>query len=492
MADQARPGQAGWLPQAALLVGLVTILRLLALAFNRTDLFVDESQYWFWGQNLDFGYYSKPPLIAWVIRAATDLAGSDAPFWVRMPGAVFHGATALILAAAAARLMGPRAAFWTALSYATLPMAALGSLLVSTDTIMAPFFAGAILWHIRATEVQAIWPATMAGLLAGLACMAKYAGVYFLLGAALAALAVPAARLSRRQTAAFLVAFAVAVLPNVLWNLDHELTTLDHTLDNIDWVRAGDRIEDSASDMITTLHPAELWTFFGSQFAVFGPVLFAALIWAVLRPPAGRLRTLLWFSVPCIAIVCLQALLSQAYANWAVSAYFAGTILSVGVLATRAPRLLPVSLAVNGAVCLVLPALTVLAPFPDREGAPLLKRYVGRADLTHQIVAAAHGAGVATVVSANRDILADLFYTGVDSGLTIRALPGPGRPRNYYEQNFPLDPSAGPVIYVNLSAPVCAGVEATPIDRFDTAGGAYAKSVISAYVTSAECALANP
>jgi 4-amino-4-deoxy-L-arabinose transferase-like glycosyltransferase len=73
-----RPDPAGWLAPAFAIVAAVTALRLVLLAFNRTDLFVDESQYWLWGQDFAFGYYSKPPLIAWVIGAVTTLAGSDA------------------------------------------------------------------------------------------------------------------------------------------------------------------------------------------------------------------------------------------------------------------------------------------------------------------------------------------------------------------------------------------------------------------------------
>ena len=119
------PEARGWFGAALAAVVAVTAFRLVALWFDRTDLFVDESQYWLWGRNLDLGYYSKPPLIAWVIRSVTEAFGSDAPFFVRLPGAILHGVTALILGAVAARLVSARAAFWTALTYVTLPMAAL-------------------------------------------------------------------------------------------------------------------------------------------------------------------------------------------------------------------------------------------------------------------------------------------------------------------------------------------------------------------------------
>ena len=60
-----------------LIILAFTIFRIVTLHFDTTDLFVDEAQYWFWSQNLDFGYYSKPPMIAWVLRIFTALAGSS-------------------------------------------------------------------------------------------------------------------------------------------------------------------------------------------------------------------------------------------------------------------------------------------------------------------------------------------------------------------------------------------------------------------------------
>ena len=61
-----------WLWPALIGVGAITLARIILMAFNRTDLFVDEAQYWLWGQDLAFGYYSKPPLIGWVIRGGLE------------------------------------------------------------------------------------------------------------------------------------------------------------------------------------------------------------------------------------------------------------------------------------------------------------------------------------------------------------------------------------------------------------------------------------
>lgn len=483
-----RSDRGPWLGAALTAVALITGLRLVMLAFDHIDLFVDESQYWLWGQNLDFGYYSKPPLIGWLIRLVTDLAGSDAPFWVRMPGAVLHGATALILGALAARLSGPRAAVWVAVSYVTTPLVAVGGLLISTDTVMAPFYALALYAWFRLVETRAPLWALLAGVAAGLAFMAKYVGAYFLLGAGLSALLVPTMRIGWRNGAILLGAFAVVVAPNVVWNLTHGLATVYHTMDNIGISEEIGVVAEAPSEPGPSF--ANLFSFAAGQFAVFGPVLLAGLLAASLgawrrAEPVGR--SLVAFSLPVLLIVCLEAFLNRAYANWAVAAYFAGTLLAVTWLLGRSQWLLWLSLAANGAVAILLPVLTILAPWPEKGGRPLLHRYLGRAELSRQIIAAAGQQGVGTVVAADRDVLADLFHTGRESGLQFRAPAPVGRPHNYYEQTFPLPPGAGPVLYVLAGDPVCHGAPVAPVVRFDTSGGAHAKAHFAAYVLPEGC-----
>lgn len=462
-----------WLRPALGVVVAVTLLRWLLLAFDATDLYVDEAQYWLWGQEFAFGYYSKPPLIGWLIGAVTFLAGSDAPFWVRMPGAALHGVTALILAALAARMLGARAAVWVAAGYVTLPFVALGSLLISTDTVMAPFFAAALYFHRRLIETPGARFAALAGAMAGLGFMAKYAAVYFLIGVACAALLRRDHRIAWRHVAAMLVSFAVVIAPNILWNLSHQFTTLSHTVDNVGWVR-----NDSP---FAALNPAGVVAFLGSQFGVFGPILFAALLVAFRRPASHG--ALAGFALPALAVVSLQSLLGQAQANWAVSAYFAGTVLAMAVLAPH-PRLRAASFALNGAVCVILPLL-VLFPNLSLDGkALLLDRQLGRASFSQQIIALSHQAGDVPILADRRDILADLLYTGRDSGLAVYAPRPNGRPANHYEQRYPLPADlTGQLLLITATPPACAGA-ALPLDPL---GGAYRKWGLAAYLIPARC-----
>ena len=457
-----------------MIVVSITVMRWLLLAYDRTDLYVDEAQYWLWGQEFSFGYYSKPPLIAWLIGAVTTFAGSDAPFWVRLPGGALHGATAMILAALTARLYGPRLAVWVAVGYVTLPMVALGSLLMSTDTVMAPFFAAALYFHRRLIETATIRFAVLAGAFAGLGFMAKYVAVYFLLGVALAAVLRRDQRIRWAHAAAMLAAFAVVISPNIAWNLTHQFTTLSHTADNVGWVRS--------ENPLANLTLARLVEFFASQFAVIGPILFAALLVSFARPKAHH--ALAAFAIPALAVVGVQALLDKAYANWAVAAYFAGIILTMAVLENW-PRLRAASLVLNGAVCVILPLL-VIFPTIKLYGIPILARQLGRADLSHQIIALSRAAGEVPIYADNRDVLADLFYTGRDAGLTIYAPRPAGRPKNHYEQRYPLPTSfAGLLLVVSATIPDCPQTAAAiPLQTKD---GAYTGDGLAAYLVDAGC-----
>ncbi|MEO1548878.1 MAG: glycosyltransferase family 39 protein [Pseudomonadota bacterium] len=217
-------------PELAWTLGLLALVAILAarlwvLAHSEADLFVDESQYWLWGQDLAFGYYSKPPLIGWVIRAATEL-GEVSAFWVRAPAVLFHGLSAIVLMLAARQITTAGAAVLTGLAYLTIPGVVVGSLLMSTDTILMPFYAAALALYIRLLDRPSIGTAALMGLCLGLAFMAKYAAAYFLISALMVHLFHPSLRLRWREAMAALLAFVVTISPNLVWNLLNDLSTL--------------------------------------------------------------------------------------------------------------------------------------------------------------------------------------------------------------------------------------------------------------------------
>ena len=482
MPKSAVPDQRGWLRYALAGVLAITLMRVLLLAFNRTDLFVDEAQYWLWGQELAFGYYSKPPLIGWVIRAATELAGSDDAFWVRLPGPLFHGATALILGAVAARLFGARAGIVTAIGFVTTPMVALGSLLISTDTIMFPFLAAALALYLLLLDRPSPVIAGFAGVALGLAALAKYAAVYYLLCAGLAALILPDARPGLRHVGLLLLAFLVTISPNIIWNIANGFSTLEHTLDNADWVR------DPAAR--AGLNIGGLLEFFASQFGVFGPVLFGALLAMAVRwrTLPTHWKRLLVFSLPIVAIVCGQALMARAYANWAASAYLAGSLCALPWLLDKPRGWLIASFAFNGAISLILPLASTVADTLRPGKNLLLERYVGRAAMTYEILNAADEAELNIIVASDRDVLADLFYNGRYHPAFVYSRPPRGRAPNHYALKFPYQSGSEPVLYVTRSVePVPCPEAALELARIAPESGAYRRFPQTLYVVPGSC-----
>src|SRR5262245_10815993 len=174
--ERVRWRQGLWIALGSLLV-----VRLVSLAFNGTDLFFDEAQYWTWSLEPAFGYYSKPPLIAWAIALSTGVCGTT-EFCIRLPSPLIHTATAAAIFTLGSRLYGPRTGFLAALAFATLPGVSLSAGIISTDVPLLLFWALALVALVALIEGRtAWWPAWLLGGALGLGLNAKYAMAFFVL-----------------------------------------------------------------------------------------------------------------------------------------------------------------------------------------------------------------------------------------------------------------------------------------------------------------------
>jgi hypothetical protein len=66
---------AGPLPLLTAFVVAVAMIRVAVLIATPLNLGPDEAQYWSWSLTPSFGYFSKPPMIAWIIGASTAVCG---------------------------------------------------------------------------------------------------------------------------------------------------------------------------------------------------------------------------------------------------------------------------------------------------------------------------------------------------------------------------------------------------------------------------------
>src|SRR5947209_456638 len=118
-------------------------LMLVIILYAGIGLGPDEAQYWTWSQSLDWGYYSKPPGIAWQIALGTKLFGQT-EWGIRSLSIVvsFFQASALYFIALKSGLR-TYTAIWSTLCMAFCPLGILGSFFAITDGTMLLCWTGA-------------------------------------------------------------------------------------------------------------------------------------------------------------------------------------------------------------------------------------------------------------------------------------------------------------------------------------------------------------
>jgi hypothetical protein len=329
---------------AALVLG-VAVYRLLVREALGLGLHFDEAQYFVWSLEPAWGYFSKPPMVAWVIGAAR-LACGDSASCIRLPSTLaFAGATAFVFLTGR-RLFDGRVAFWAALLFLLAPIVAFLSWFITTDSLLVLAWSAALYGVVCALQAAAPRAALgwwlFTGFVAGLGLLSKYTMGIFAVSAAGYLLTTPTLRSHLRTPGPWLGAALAGLLfaPNLAWNAAHRFATFGHTaeISNLDEAR---------------FSLARGLEFLAAQAGVFGPVTMLAFVLAAVAFAARRDRAadggrpgaapaalnasalLLWFALPFLLIITAQALAARAHANWAAPTYVAASLLAASWLVSR-------------------------------------------------------------------------------------------------------------------------------------------------------------
>lgn len=435
MTSRLHSGERQLFRLALAIIGTITLVRIAVLIATPLQLYPDEAQYWWWAQAPDWGYFSKPPLIAWIIWLTTRL--SDAEWAIRLSSPLLHAAATLLVFQIGRRAYDSRVGFWSALAYITLPGISYSSGLISTDVPLLFCWAAALYAFLRALDFDTWrWPA-LCGVALGFGLLAKYAMLYFLLGAIIAAAANIAARslvFSPRGVLILGIGFLI-LSPNLIWNAAHGWPTLTHTEANANWSHARYDLRNMIAFIL-------------SQFGVIGPLTMVGWLGGMLT--LGRSEEhadtgviLTCFSVPILLLTIIQSFISDANANWAATAYIGAIPLAVATLLRRwRSRLLWLSLALGMAAMIGLWAGELSPALADRAGfGNALKRQEGWRELGAAVIAESRAGSYDAIVVANRSVLAELLYYSRPRSAPVRAWDRATVPRDHFQMTIPL--SAG-------------------------------------------------
>jgi 4-amino-4-deoxy-L-arabinose transferase-like glycosyltransferase len=317
------------------------------------DLSGDEAQYWEWSRNLDWSYYSKGPLVAYIIRASCAVFG-DVMWAVRLPALALGVGTSILTYLFTRKLFGSdRLALGVVLLFHIVPMFIAGSVLMTIDP---PFFfcwalATCLLAHAVFDGRKWLWP--LIGMVVGVGFLAKYAMFLWLFAGAIPFLAFDVAGRRHLRSWKFWSGVIVALgftAPVLIWNAKHG------------WVSARHVSTQTGTGGEGRFDPLNGLAFLAGQAGVIGPLVVfmvggvayairhrrveenAALasqkrsrgiFWMSPFSEARRLSFLLWIGLPFFVLVTAVAIVAKVQINWPAPAYFTGMILTGYFISTR-------------------------------------------------------------------------------------------------------------------------------------------------------------
>jgi len=321
-----------WLRRVLWLLAGFLAIRLLVTATIPLDLVHDEAYYWDCSRRLDWYYYSKPPMVAWLIAGFTHVGG-DSTFVVRLP-AIFLGTGAAWFVFLLARDMyGARAGFWSAALFLTAPGAAALGLLMTNDAPLLFCWSVALFafWRILHQDTHRFGWLCVLTLAIGIGLLSKQTMLAFMGLSGMFLLTSREDRQAWRRPAVWIcwIGSLCFLVPLLWWNVQNDWIILQHTNEYF-----------STEQVSAWRRVVRGFEFIGSFSAVTSPYLswlFCAAAISALWHFSNcdrRRKYLLMFSAVPLMVVTGLAFKQRVEPNWPAPVCIAGVILLVGHVRT--------------------------------------------------------------------------------------------------------------------------------------------------------------
>ncbi|MFA5983446.1 MAG: glycosyltransferase family 39 protein [Methylococcaceae bacterium] len=309
-----------------LLLGGVFLLRIIYLFNNGLDLIGDESYYWDWSRRPDWCYYSKPPMVAWLIGVFTRLGG-DWTAIVRLP-AVILGTVFLIYFYFTARdFYNPKAAAIALLLILAMPFNVLANLIMTIDPALYCFWMISLYFLGKALFDKNLLAWVWAGLASGAALLSKQSALLLPLMVFVFILIDKDQHSQlKRGFLLYLAPIMLCMVPLVIWNLQHDWVMLDHSKGHFA----------SKESIPYTVQLTNSAVFVLYQLLLATPVIFVLILLMSVNACFKFTRLnpreqFLMLTGPILLLAILMlSLLQKVQGNWPVSCYFSALILLAG------------------------------------------------------------------------------------------------------------------------------------------------------------------
>jgi 4-amino-4-deoxy-L-arabinose transferase-like glycosyltransferase len=299
---------------AAFLIGFKSWLTYAA----GVELHFDEAQYWEWSKQLDWSYYSKGPLVAWLIALSERLFGHS-EWAVRLPAWLAYDALLFLMYAFARDVWNSRAAAWWAVILLLFnPMYFTLSLVMTTDIFLFLFWVTGLWAAYRALILVQPRAWYVMGAAVGMGALTKLSIGLLPAGVGIAVLLTPRWRrhLASPHLWGGVLLMVIIMLPVILWNAGHDWVMLRHE---------SGHMGETQWSLLRGL------SFLGGQIFAFSPLIALVAIGVLRHPPANEGQRLLWgLSLGWLAFFFFKALAAKVQINWPAPCYISLLILFAG------------------------------------------------------------------------------------------------------------------------------------------------------------------
>ncbi|MGO9468633.1 MAG: glycosyltransferase family 39 protein [Isosphaeraceae bacterium] len=208
------------------------------------DFSGDEAEFWEWSRRLEWSYFARGPLIAWLMRLSTEMLGAfsrwltgSLMFALRFPAIVLGALTAWGIFRLGSLTTGSqRSALLAVLLLPAIPVLAIGGVLMTCDTPLLCCWTWAAVWTFRALQTSEPRAWIAAGVIGALGVLAKYTMLAFPASIGLFLLFYPPHRHQLRKPGYWVMSSLCVVLglaPILAWNAQHEWVAFGQLADRV-------------------------------------------------------------------------------------------------------------------------------------------------------------------------------------------------------------------------------------------------------------------
>ncbi|MCX8070081.1 MAG: glycosyltransferase family 39 protein, partial [Thermodesulfovibrionales bacterium] len=305
-----------------------SLFRIYYIRHGGIDLSPDEAHYWEWSRRPDWSYYSKGPLVAWIIGLSTSVFGNSV-LAIRIIAVIMLSISSMIIFSLTRQIAfrsllnendSKKAGLLAFLCIQTIPLFSVYGLVFTIDSPLIFFWSLSLYFFYKAMNDKGNYRTWFfLGLLIGLGLLAKYTMAFFI-----ACFVVYIFIIDRKlflKPYPYLTLFVTLLVfsPVIYWNMSNDWVTLKHT--------AGQA--NIASGL--SLSVKYFFEFIGSQVGVVTPLLFIMLITSIFTTKKIMYKKdwlfVLTFSLPVLIFFLFKSLQGKVQANWAMPGYISLVIL---------------------------------------------------------------------------------------------------------------------------------------------------------------------